>query len=111
MDVLGNNWRGFFKFCSEYKLELDRVKPFHLGLFLKRHLGGVATQRQHLSAVRLLFDPPRWLFFPEIVSSDHLEWRAITLRNTPAVDAHIHPSVHRVLARGNVDDSTAANPC
>lgn len=49
-------WRAFFQFCSEYKLELDRVKPYHFGLFLKRHLGSVATQRQHLAAVRLLFD-------------------------------------------------------
>ena len=49
-------WRSFFAFCSEYKLELDRVKPYHFGLWLKRHTGSVATQRQHLAAVRLLFD-------------------------------------------------------
>jgi integrase/recombinase XerD len=49
-------WRSFFGFCSEYKLELDRVKPYHFGLWLKRHTGSVATQRQHLAAVRLLFD-------------------------------------------------------
>src|SRR5208337_2365775 len=49
-------WRSFFEFCSEYKLELDRVKPYHFGLWLKRHTGSVATQRQHLAAVRLLFD-------------------------------------------------------
>ena len=46
----------FFEFCSEYKLELDRVKPYHFGLWLKRHTGSVATHRQHLAAVRLLFD-------------------------------------------------------
>src|SRR5271166_435167 len=49
-------WRSFFEFCSEYKLQLDRVKPYHFGLWLKRHTGSVATQRQHLAAVRLLFD-------------------------------------------------------
>src|SRR5271165_2572586 len=49
-------WRSFFQFCSEYKLELDRVKPYHLGLWLKKHPGGISTQRQHLAAVRLLFD-------------------------------------------------------
>ena len=49
-------WRSFFQFCSEYKLELHRVKPYHFGLWLKRHTGSVATQRQHLAAVRLLFD-------------------------------------------------------
>ena len=49
-------WRSFFEFCSEYKLELDRVKPYHFGLWFKRHTGSLATQRQHLAAVRLLFD-------------------------------------------------------
>ena len=49
-------WRSFFAFCSEYKLELERVKPYHFGLWLKRHTGSVATLRQHLAAVRLLFD-------------------------------------------------------
>ena len=52
----GNNWRSFFDFCSLYKLELERVKPYHFGLWLKRHPGSVATQRQHLAAVPLLFD-------------------------------------------------------
>ena len=32
------------------------MKPYHLGLWLKGHAGGIATQRQHLAAVRLLFD-------------------------------------------------------
>jgi hypothetical protein len=49
-------WRLFFEFCSIYKLELDRIKPYHFGLFLKRHDGSVASQRQHLAAIRLLFD-------------------------------------------------------
>jgi integrase/recombinase XerD len=49
-------WRSFFEFCSEYKLQLDRVKPYHFDMWLKRHRGSVATQRQHLSAIRLLFD-------------------------------------------------------
>src|ERR1700687_5196482 len=49
-------WRSFFEFCSVYKFELERVKPYHFGLWLKRHPGSVATQRQHLAAVRLLFD-------------------------------------------------------
>jgi integrase/recombinase XerD len=49
-------WRSFFQFCSEFKLELHAVKPYHVGMWLKRHPGGVSTQRQHLAAVRLLFD-------------------------------------------------------
>jgi integrase/recombinase XerD len=49
-------WHSFFQFCSEFKLELHAVKPYHVGMWLKRHPGGVSTQRQHLAAVRLLFD-------------------------------------------------------
>jgi integrase/recombinase XerD len=49
-------WRSFFQFCSEFKLELHAVKPYQVGMWLKRHPGGVSTQRQHLAAVRLLFD-------------------------------------------------------
>lgn len=49
-------WRSFFVFCSEYNLTLERVKPYHVGMWLKRHTGSVSTQRQHLAAVRLLFD-------------------------------------------------------
>jgi integrase/recombinase XerD len=49
-------WRSCFEFCSLYKLEIERVKPYHFGLWLKRHPASVATQRQQLAAVRLLFD-------------------------------------------------------
>jgi integrase/recombinase XerD len=49
-------WRYFFQFCSEYSLTLELVKPYHVGMWLKRHTGSVSTQRQHLAAVRLLFD-------------------------------------------------------
>jgi integrase/recombinase XerD len=50
-------WRSFFIFCSEYKLDLDpSIKPYHIGMWLRRHPGSVATQRLHLAAIRLLFD-------------------------------------------------------
>jgi integrase/recombinase XerD len=49
-------WGKFFKFCSKNKLELNQVRPFHFELWRNLHTGGVATQRQHLAAVRLLFD-------------------------------------------------------
>jgi integrase/recombinase XerD len=49
-------WKSFFAFCSEYKRELDTIQPYHVGMWLKRHPGGISTQRQHLAAVRLLFD-------------------------------------------------------
>ena len=49
-------WCSFFKFCSKHNLELDRVKPYHVGQWRESHPGSVATQRQHLAALRLLYD-------------------------------------------------------
>jgi site-specific recombinase XerD len=50
-------WRAFFSFCSEYKLELNQIKPYHFGLWRKcQSHTAAATQRQRFAAVRLLFD-------------------------------------------------------
>jgi integrase/recombinase XerD len=43
-------------FCSARQLELGKVKAYHVGSWLDRHPGGRSTQRQHLAAIRLLFD-------------------------------------------------------
>ena len=51
-----NAWRQFFLFCSKYKLELDRIRPYHFELWRTQHTGSIATQRQHLAAIRLLFN-------------------------------------------------------
>jgi hypothetical protein len=49
-----NSWRAFFSFCSEYELELRRVKPYHDGMWLKRRPDGVSTQRQEGASGRLM---------------------------------------------------------
>src|ERR1700726_4517393 len=49
-------WRSFLAFCSARKLELESVKAYHVGAWLDQHSGSKSTQRQHLAAVRLLFD-------------------------------------------------------
>lgn len=49
-------WRSFLAFCSARQLELEHVKAYHIGAWLDQHPGSRATQRQHLAAVRLLFD-------------------------------------------------------
>jgi len=49
-------WRSFLAFCSSRKLELEGVKAYHVGAWLDQHPGSRSTQRQHLAAVRLLFD-------------------------------------------------------
>src|ERR1700737_5520408 len=49
-------WRSFLAFCSARGLELEIVKAYHVGSWLDQHPGSRSTQRQHLAAVRLLFD-------------------------------------------------------
>jgi integrase len=49
-------WRSFLAFCSARQLELGSVKAYHVGSWLDQHPGSRSTQRQHLAAVRLLFD-------------------------------------------------------
>jgi integrase/recombinase XerD len=49
-------WRSFLAFCSARQLELKSVKAYHVGAWLDQHPGSRSTQRQHLAAVRLLFD-------------------------------------------------------
>jgi len=49
-------WRSFLAFCSARQLELENVKAYHVEAWLDQHPGSRSTQRQHLAAVRLLFD-------------------------------------------------------
>lgn len=49
-------WSSFLAFCSKRQLELEAVKAYHVGAWLDQHPGSKSTQRQHLAAVRLLFD-------------------------------------------------------
>src|SRR6202162_6329569 len=49
-------WRSFLAFCSARQLELGKVKAYHVGAWLDQHPGSRSTQRQHLAALRLLFE-------------------------------------------------------
>src|SRR6202521_491229 len=40
-------WRSFLAFCSARQLELESVKPYHVGSWLDQHPGSRSTQRQH----------------------------------------------------------------
>ena len=55
-EALIRAWRSFLAFCSARQLELESVKAYHVGAWLDQHPGSRSTQRQHLAAVRLLFD-------------------------------------------------------
>ena len=49
-------WSSFLAFCSKRQLEFEAVKAYHVGAWLDQHPGSRSTQRQHLAAVRMLFD-------------------------------------------------------
>ncbi len=48
----------FFAWCQSYRLELLDIEPIHVAAYIERHPGAPPTVKQHLAAVRMLFD---WL--------------------------------------------------
>jgi site-specific recombinase XerD len=48
--------RRFLAWCEERSLPLQRVAPKDVGQYFADHPGSIATQKQHLAAVRHLFD-------------------------------------------------------
>jgi site-specific recombinase XerD len=51
-------WRNFVDWCGRQEQKLDplKVRAAHVGAWIAQHKGKPRTQRQHLSAVRRLFD-------------------------------------------------------
>ncbi len=54
--AFGRAVRRFLVWCEEQGLELSRVTPGHLGDYFAQHPGTIPTKKQHLAAVRGLFD-------------------------------------------------------
>src|SRR4051812_33692293 len=48
----------FFEWCRSYRLELLDIEPIHVAAYIERHPGSPPTVKQHLAAIRMLFD---WL--------------------------------------------------
>ena len=46
----------FFAWCQSYRLELLDIEPIHVAAYIERHPGSPPTVKQHLAAVRMLFD-------------------------------------------------------
>jgi integrase len=46
----------FFEWCRVYRLELIDIEPIHVAAYIERHPGSPPTVKQHLAAVRMLFD-------------------------------------------------------
>ncbi|MBN9519865.1 tyrosine-type recombinase/integrase [bacterium] len=55
----------FFAWCGEYRLELIDIEPIHVAAYIERHPGSPPTVKQHLAAVRMLFD---WLVVGQVLA-------------------------------------------
>ncbi len=55
----------FFAWCREYRLELIDIEPIHVAAYIERHPGAPPTVKQHLAAVRMLFD---WLVTGQVLA-------------------------------------------
>src|SRR2546427_587526 len=57
--------REFFSWCEAHGFhQLDKVQPVVIAAYIEQHLGSAPTVKQHLAAVRMLFD---WLVIGQIV--------------------------------------------
>ena len=48
--------RGFFDWCERQGISLDQIEPFVVAAYIEQHPGAKATVKQHLAAVRMLFN-------------------------------------------------------
>ena len=55
----------FFAWCQSYRLELLDIEPIHVAAYIERHPGAPPTVKQHLAAVRMLFD---WLVIGQVLA-------------------------------------------
>jgi site-specific recombinase XerD len=55
----------FFTWCRDYRLELIDIEPIHVAAYIERHPGSPPTVKQHLAAVRMLFD---WLVVGQVLA-------------------------------------------
>jgi site-specific recombinase XerD len=55
----------FFAWCQNYRLELLDIEPIHVAAYIERHPGAPPTVKQHLAAIRMLFD---WLVTGQVLT-------------------------------------------
>jgi site-specific recombinase XerD len=55
----------FFEWCHGYRIELIDIEPIHVAAYIERHPGSSPTVKQHLAAVRMLFD---WLVVGQVLA-------------------------------------------
>lgn len=79
----------FFAWCEEYELDLLDIEPIHVAAYVERHPGAPPTVKQHLAAVRMLFD---WLVTGQVLavnpaSSVRGPKHVVKRGKTPVLDA------------------------
>jgi integrase/recombinase XerD len=79
----------FFAWGREYRLELVDIEPIHVAAYIERHPGSPPTVKQHLAAVRMLFD---WLVTGQVLamnpaSSVRGPKHVVKRGKTPVLDA------------------------
>src|SRR5439155_19767527 len=47
---------GFLVWCEERGLTLERIQPLTVAAYIEKHPGSPPTVKQHLAAIRMLFD-------------------------------------------------------
>jgi site-specific recombinase XerD len=55
----------FFRWCEEYELDLIDIEPIHVAAYIEQHPGSPPTVKQHLAAIRMLFD---WLVIGQVLA-------------------------------------------
>ena len=79
----------FFAWCQEYGLALVDIEPIHVAAYIERHSGAPPTVKQHLAAVRMLFD---WLVTGQVLAMNPAASvrgpkHVVKRGNTPVLDA------------------------
>lgn len=57
----------FFGWCQEHDLELLDIEPIHVAAYIEQHTGAPPTVKQHLAAIRVLFD---WLVIGQVLATN-----------------------------------------
>ncbi|MDR3634475.1 MAG: tyrosine-type recombinase/integrase [Isosphaeraceae bacterium] len=57
----------FLTWCDDRKLSLRAIEPLHVAAYIESHPGSDPTKKQHLAAIRMLFD---WLVTGQVVPTN-----------------------------------------
>jgi site-specific recombinase XerD len=57
----------FFAWCDDRGIDLHQIEPVTIAAYIEQHPGSKPTVKQHLAAIRMLFD---WLVTGQIVTSN-----------------------------------------